>query len=110
MKNLEELIKLLQDEQGKVFVMGPDGNVNLVMLSIEEYQRLLNKPKATGSFSRIDPEAVNRRIIKAQLDDQAPRIPPKVNVQEPLVPVRPRVDMREEVIDPSFDFDSPEDQ
>ncbi len=119
MATLKDLINLAKADGGKFFVLGEDGEAKLVIMSVEEYQRLL-----LGKLQRQveDVEKINQEIIREQLKDQ-----PEGN-QDSLVrplPLRqqsghsphawggqkarsiPRVDLREEVIDPSFDFEGP---
>ncbi len=78
-------------------------------MSIEDYQKLL-----LGKLQRqvADVEKINKEILKAQMEEPAmatgiPKPPvrgPKVSQQS--VP-REVVDLRAEVIDPSFDFEGP---
>src|SRR5438105_15748608 len=114
MSSLNDIIKLAGE--GKVFVVDEAGNVKLVILNVEEYQKLLlGKLKSTVR----DIEAINQEILKAQLqDDQAaPEVPspigPTVSRRaKELFKSRPATarsqpDLRSEVIDPSFDFEAP---
>ena len=96
----------LQEEQGKVFVLDSSGNVSLVLLSIEEYTRLASGAPKTP---KIDPEQVNQEILKAQLEDDTPVTAPRIVVPKVSVRAPKQVDLREEVIDPSFDFDTADD-
>jgi hypothetical protein len=113
MANLNDIINLAKADGGKFFVMDENGNVKLVIMNIEDYQRML-----LGKLQKqiVDVENINKEILKAQL--QEPPIEPAVEVPKPKSPsvtqrnediryVRPRVDLREEVIDPSFDFEGP---
>ena len=92
---------------GKFFVMGEDGEAKLVIMSVEEYQRLL-----LGKLQRQvkDIETINQEIIKAQLEQEEAQKVSEARVVEPRIP-KPspiaRVDLRSEVIDPSFDFEGP---
>lgn len=82
------------------------GQAKLVIMSVEEYQRLLlHKLKKQVE----DVENINREIIKAQLKEEAKPQTPVANGQRKFsAPPAPRMsDMREEVIDPSFDFEAP---
>ncbi len=104
MATLKDIIDLSKMDGGKFFVMGEDGEAKLVIMPVEEYQRLL-----LGKLQRQveDVEKINKQIIEAQLreTEQVPEI------QKPPRPPRassvPRVDLRAEVIDPSFDFEAP---
>lgn len=109
MSNLNDLINLAKADGGKFFVIDEEGNAKLVIMSIEDYQRLL-----LGKLQRQveDVEKINQEIIKSQImEPNVASEPPK----PPVGPERsrgasrviPRVDMREEVIDPSFDFEGP---
>ncbi len=109
MASLEDIINLSKADGGKFFVIDETGDARLVIMSVEDYQKLL-----LGKLQRQvkDVENINREIIKAQL--QEPEIAtPSVEVPKPAAPrvevrqERPKVDLREEVIDPSFDFEGP---
>src|SRR3989344_7825511 len=99
MATLKDLINLAKADGGKFFVMDEKGDASLVIMGVEEYQRLL-----LGKLQRQveDVEKINRQILEAQLKEveAVPEVP------KPHAP-RPRVDLREEVIDPSFDFEGP---
>ena len=115
MANFQDLINLAKADGGKFFVIDEQGNARLVIMSIEDYQRLL-----LGKLQRQveDVENINKMILKAQLTEpDVPPAPPKApvlsrapaskgpQVFENKAPAR--VDLREEVIDPSFDFEGP---
>lgn len=121
MKTVEDIVKLCEGEQGKVFIMDATGDVKLVLMGVGEYERLkqpearstnieLRNQSSAGSASvqAPDPETVNKEILIAQLREQAANFVP--NQSPPRVQVNPlaRQDLREEVIDPSFNFDGPE--
>lgn len=114
MKTLQEIIELCKDEAGKVFIMDAVGDIKLVLMGVGEYEKLKNqesKPSAgheSDHSQPLDTEAANREILIAQLREQAANFvpaqtPPRVQVN-PLA----RQDLREEVIDPSFNFDGPD--
>lgn len=122
MKTVEDIVKLCADEQGKVFIMDATGDVKLVLMGVGEYERLKSpetrdkrqetgfeiNPGVKAPMSGLDAEAANREILIAQLREQAANFvpaqtPPRVQVN-PLA----RQDLREEVIDPSFNFDGPD--
>src|SRR5262245_29712906 len=91
MANLQDIIKLIGDDDGKAFIMDQDGEVKLVIMGVAEYQKML-----LGKLHKQheDVEEINRQITEAQLQDgQAPAKPE-------------RLDLRSEVIDPNFDFDA----
>src|SRR6185295_646147 len=99
MPNIQDLINLAKADGGKFFVIDETGEPKLVMMSIGDYQELLlGKMKHEVQ----DIERINQEIVRAQLQEQ--------ESEPPVPPIRnPRaiVDMREEVIDPSFDFEGP---
>jgi len=64
--NLSELLNLA-GQQGKVVVVGEDGEVKGVLLPLSEYQKLL--PISSESDAVIDHEKINREILEAQLQD-----------------------------------------
>lgn len=122
MASLKDIINLCTEQEGKVFVVNDEGEVQFVLLSKERFEELANKPKQK-SVILPDPELVNKQILKAQLEEvpetgsisradfsaiinrmQKP-LPADLETKEVK---SPRVDLREEVIDPSFDFDSAE--
>lgn len=107
--NLQDIIELCKNDEGKVFVMNAEGEVSLVVLSMGQYKRLLSQPQR----KIVDPELVNKHILRAQLEsDPSPQQEPVRSphvTQTPVVTPSPKVDLREEVIDPSFDFEASED-
>jgi hypothetical protein len=116
MSSLQDIIDLCNNDNGKVFVVDEEGNVKLVILNIEEYQRLL-----LGKLKKKvqDVEVINQEILKAQIqEDTAPSLPPVplgpalAQRAEELFRARPagsrsQPDLRSEVIDPNFDFEAP---
>ncbi len=96
--NFKELIQLCEGDNSKIFVVDEAGDVKLVVMGAVEFQGLL---MTQAEQEVIDTETINREILKAQLVEveTAPLAAVKVN-QSP--------DLRSEVIDPTFDFDSPE--
>lgn len=104
MNNLNDLINLAKADGGKFFVIDETGEPKLVIMSIEDYQKML-----LGKLQKQvqDIEKINRQIIDAQLAPEhipsapAPAIPPAPKVRHQFI------DLREEVIDPSFDFEGP---
>lgn len=104
MANLQDLINLAKADGGKFFVMDESGEAKLVIMSIEDYQKML-----LGKLQRQvqEVEKINKEIIRAQLGEEIFPSAPK-NVAVPLVSSKIQ-DLREEVIDPSFNFESEED-
>lgn len=108
MASLQDIINLSKADGGKFFVIDETGDARLVIMSVEDYQKLL-----LGKLQRQvkDVENINREIIKAQLNEAD--IIPAVEVPKPVAPKvevrheRAKVDLRAEVIDPSFDFEGP---
>lgn len=121
MTTLQDLINLAKADGGKFFVIDETGDPKLVIMPVEEYQRLL-----LGKLQKqvMDVEKINREILKAQLQDEiktntaqpapartdfSPVYGPTV-ITDPLDQARQHhrsVDLRSEVIDPSFDFEGP---
>lgn len=107
MASFQDIINLAKADGGKFFVIDENGDAKLVIMSIEDYQKML-----LGKLQRqvVDVENINKEIIKAQLNENE-AVVPAVEVPKPLSPhvrvERPRVDLRAEVIDPSFDFEGP---
>ena len=108
MTSLQDLINLAKADGGKFFVIDDSGDAKLVIMSVEDYQRML-----LGKLQRQvkDVESVNKMITQVQLQDDLPVAPqPKSVTKGPsLIHQRafPPVDLRAEVIDPSFDFEGP---
>ena len=74
MKKLEKIIKLAKEENGKVFVVDQNGDPQLVVMSIEEYEKL----KSGDHFDRLSQkleslaeqtESLNKQIIDIQKDE-----------------------------------------
>jgi len=108
MTNLQDLINLAKADGGKFFVIDEQGEAKLVIMSVEDYQRLLlNKLQKQVQRQAEDVEKINKEILKAQLQEQEPVIPvvPAPKIITPRV--TERIDLRSEVIDPSFDFEGP---
>src|SRR4051812_33864614 len=101
MANLQDLINLAKIDGGKFFVIDEKGDVKLVILPVEDYQKML-----LGKLQKqiLDVEKINQEILKAQLQE-VETIQPEI--KEIKRNGTPRVDLREEVIDPSFDFEGP---
>ncbi len=103
MANFKDIIKLLQEEQGKTFIMDDSGEVKLVIMGIVDYKRLQGGKTAEVTD---DSEAINRRIMEAQLSDDQPKRPQRQSSNEVgISSAKPqRVDLRSEVMDPNFDY------
>jgi len=127
---INNFIRLTEHEGGKVFVADEQGNVKLVVMSPEFYRQLISKDKLRQL--QTDVEEINKKILRAQLqDEQLPKtehvrqsrivhgplagvvdIPGKPAASfsnQPTFGMQPQVsiDAREEVLDPTFDFDVP---
>lgn len=99
--NFKDLINLTNGDNSKIFVVDEAGDVKLVVMNASEFQNLL-VGKLTEQVEDI--ETINKEIVQAQLrEDLAPIVP-----QRGEKGLYPQVDMRSEVIDPSFNFDGPE--
>jgi len=106
MASLQDIINLSKVDGGKFFVIDESGDAKLVIMPVEEYQRLL-----LGKLQRqvMDVEKINKEIIKAQLSEET-EIPSGPKIKGPSVESYPEIsknDLRAEVIDPSFDFEGP---
>ncbi len=114
MASLQDLIKLINANNSKAFVLDEQGDIKFVILTPGDYQKLTHREPL---HSNISPERVNREILKAQLAETnpsrvvAPENLPIHKIQSPLVEhkQRPQVDLRSEVIDPNFDFGKTDD-
>lgn len=85
--NLKELLKLA-GEQGKVVVVGDDGEVKGVFITYAEYQK--NHSQSDFKEVQPDPEKINREILEAQLKDNvAPSNHNLEMVSEPLKTLEP---------------------
>lgn len=103
MSNLQDILNLAKADGGKFFVMDEEGNANLVIMTVEQYQELL-----LGKLPKLveDVEDVNKEILKAQLYEDTPQtVAPKITSNNIINNRQP--DLRAEVIDPSFDFEGP---
>jgi hypothetical protein len=107
MPNFKDLIALAGNDNGKIFVIDESGEVKLVIMNVAEYQKLL-----LGKLQRQveDIESINKKIIEAQLQDESIPAGSILSARQQEIrssTMAPRVDMRSEVIDPSFNFESP---
>lgn len=103
MASIQDIIKLAG--QGKVFVVDESGDIKLVILNLEEYQEML-----LGKLKRqiADIESVNKEILKAQLEETKPEVTIGPIAKSGYLGGKiPTQDLRDEVIDPSFNFDVP---
>lgn len=107
---MQDIIKLASVDGGKFFVMDEGGEVKLVVLSIDDYVELMEGKLARKLKSTAEEvEKINKEIVRAQLEE-TPVAPPVPHPASPTFTVTdrpPRVDLREEVLDPSFDFEGP---
>jgi len=109
MATLQDIFNLAKADGGKFFVIDETGEPKLVILDIEEYEKLLLGKIKQGIE---DVEEVNREILEAQLEEQvlpAPVVESKLKPENfrAKTSVQTTADLREEVIDPSFDFEGP---
>ena len=68
MTSIQNIIKLCQEEQGKVFILDHQGNLQLVIMGAAQYQALKGG-NVTANDDAVDVEVVNRQITQAQLGD-----------------------------------------
>lgn len=103
MASLQDIINLAKADGGKFFVIDEKGDIKLVIMPIDDYQKIL-----LGKLQKQveDVEKINKEILRAQLLE-APPVPAPRPVASSKSWTPPQVDLREEVIDPSFDFDGP---
>jgi len=104
MANLQDIINLAKADGGKFFVIDERGEAKLIIMPVEDYQRLL---LAKLQRQIQDVETINKEIIRAQMEE--PEIL-KSTPKSPTVESYPEIsknDLRAEVIDPSFDFEGP---
>lgn len=99
MATLQDIFNLAQADGGKFFVLDEKGEPKLVIVGIEDYQKLL-LDKTVAEAERI-----NEEILEARLEEQ--QVPELVIQQPRVAPRQDTIDLREEVIDPSFDFEGP---
>ncbi len=124
MSKLQDLINLAKADGGKFFVMDEAGDAKLVILPINEYQKLLlGKLQQKVVQQAEDIEKINKEIIKAQLTEKdtiepvvetpfRKTVAPQVQSTRQVFPsrfqdLREEVIVKEEVIDTSFNFEGP---
>lgn len=100
MSNFKDILKLIGNDTSKVFVINEQGDVKFVILGVDEYQKLLLE-KVKQQVGDI--EEINRRIVEAQLHEPDIIPPPMMATADRPGKFKP-VDLRSEVIDPSFNF------
>lgn len=88
--NLQKLIQLAKADGGKFFVLDDKGEPALVIMGIDDYEKVLIK-KVQNQLEDI--EEINRKIIEAQKSEEVYR---KQTIQEDLV---------SEVIDSTFSLE-----
>lgn len=89
--NLKKIIALAKADGGKFLVIDEQGQPILVIMAIEQYEKILGK---TTRDQSADIEEINKKIIQAQKEDQFTK--DKI-VQDQL---------KSEVIDPTFSFEN----
>jgi|GEM_PF-5642751 len=89
--SLKKLIELAKIEGNKFFVLDEKGEPVLVMMSAQEYEKLLVRKIET---QMADIEQINREILEAQKRDETQA---RKSYQEQL---------RSEVIDSTFSFEA----
>lgn len=99
--SLKKLIDLAKLEGNKFFVLDENGEPQLVMMSVEEYERLLVQ-KLAGQIADI--EDINKKITEAQADTLSAK---------DLETARKREyqdQLKSEVIDSTFSFEPEPDE
>lgn len=89
--NLQKLIQLAKADGGKFFVIDEQGNPVLVIMSVDEYEKVLIR-KVGNQIEDI--EDINKRIVEAQKEDLAAT--QRQAFQDEL---------KSEVIDSTFEFE-----
>jgi len=74
MDSLKNFLNLIRDEQGKIFVVDESGEARFVILNIEDYQNLKDRPRVEELSERVNTlsrqaEDLNRAILEAQMED-----------------------------------------
>ncbi len=95
MDNLKRLIDIAKADGGKFFVIDEQGNPALVIMGIDDYEKILLK-KVQNQLEDI--EEINQKIIQAQKQEEAAQSA-KQAAHEELV---------SEVIDSTFSFEPEE--
>ncbi len=108
MSNFKDIINLVESDDGKIFVVDESGDIKLVILKVENYQKLLlGKLKGQLRQNTKDIEDINKEITTAQLNDNVSVADLPEGVPAPQASNgHRRVDLRSEVIDPNFNFDA----
>jgi len=91
--SLKKLIDLAKGQGNKFFVLDESGEPVLVMMSVDEYEKLLVQ-KLSKQVSDI--EQINREILEAQKTPEA---------DEKELHRKQQEDLRSEVMDANFSFD-----
>lgn len=100
--SLKKLIDLAKLEGNKFFVLDENGEPVLVMMGVEEYERLLVK-KLENQLD--DVEQINREILEAQKKEAGGHM----NSDDDAAAKRAFQDqLKSEVIDSTFSFESAE--
>lgn len=80
--NLKDLLQLA-GAQGRVVIVGDDGEVKGVLVSYDEYVR--SGAAEANVKPPIDPEQINREILEAQLKDNVAPTNHNLEMVEPVV-------------------------
>jgi hypothetical protein len=103
--NFKELIQLCEGDNSKIFVVNEAGDVKLVVMNAVDFEGLLVQKLADQNK---DIETINQEIVQAQLKEETIPASAVANPRRQANGLFPSQDLRSEVIDPTFDFDSPE--
>lgn len=101
MDNLQRLIQLAKADGGKFFVIDENGTPQLVIMPIDEYEKVLLK-KVQGQIEDI--EQINKKILEVQKSTE------EFSGREPRPQSERQVahdQLVSEVIDSTFEFEPP---
>ncbi len=119
MQSLQDILKLCQDEDGKVFILDHKGDLQLVILGAKHYQKLKGGVVTIAEDDTVDAEVINKQITQVQLNDEVEGASPRRLAQPTAMTAGGPVSVKsvlqnwhkvpkaefQEVIDPSWDED-----
>lgn len=74
MADLKKIIELVKSENGKIFVSDENGEIQLVIMGIGEYEQLRSNNDYLGLSEKVErlaeqAEALNRKVTEAQMEE-----------------------------------------